>query len=842
LQPIEANGADVAGGGESLHARARSVAVTIARLAHSCFFLTTAVYSTICSVPFAYHQFIEPRLWIWPGRFVENFPYFYWLCLLVTLATFRIRAPLAVRIPQALYALAGVAVGVDVLRSPHLATIAATPNGLFYAAIALLFPVALAGIDTASVRTGHAPAADPPVSPRSVIRIALEGGCWVAAVYGGTALTASIASNQHHGVTFWVAAFTVSAVAHASLFAIAVAAPLMVTYALRRWRRLQRGAGVLMVTAALAMLLDHHVLQALTLTGPTAAVVAFLFAGSMVAVWTSLSIATRAQHTGGGPLASYHRTKVFALRLAPPFLLAMLAFLGSLVARADWDFTLQGLTVAGAWAGCCGLVQRAARTRVTVGSEPRRGGSNRMAGAYGVIGVAMFVLLALRVASAGSTSPGAQLALVRYSAADPSMRLLTRLLASEHTGETAAFYSFLRTNTNIARTPVTPLDLEYAASFASLRSARPHIFVLVVDSLRPDYLEPYNANVDFTPAIGAFARESLVFKRAFTRYGATAMAVPSIWSGGMTLHMQYVQPYWPMNTLEKLVTSAGYTQAISLDPITRRLLKPGTDVVRLDAGRPVAQYSACTTLDELQDRLSRGLPDPVFAFTLPQDVHISTSMHKTVPAGERYSGVVAPVASQVRQVDRCFGRFIEFLKRSGQYDNSIVVLTSDHGDSLGEDGRWGHAYTLYPEVVRIPLIMHIPAALRAESDTEKLAFSADIVPTLYDLLGVVPDYLGPLYGSSLVTHGAARDRSADHFLLASSYGPVYGMLTGNGRRYYIANAVTGQDLAYDLSDVSRPKMVAITPGMRSENWAAIQAEIATLRRLYRVGVPSVHTD
>ena len=46
-------------------------------------------------------------------------------------------------------------------------------------------------------------------------------------------------------------------------------------------------------------------------------------------------------------------------------------------------------------------------------------------------------------------------------------------------------------------------------------------------------------------------------------------------------------------------------------------------------------------------------------------------------------------------------------KQRGLYDDSVVIVTADHGDSLGEDGRMGHAYTLYPEIVRIPLLVHL---------------------------------------------------------------------------------------------------------------------------------------
>src|SRR3954463_6314862 len=75
------------------------------RVLNAMFFLVTAVYGILGSVPFAYHQFIEPRLWKWPSLFVENHHYLYWACLLLTLATVRRRGTWLVLGLQATYAI-----------------------------------------------------------------------------------------------------------------------------------------------------------------------------------------------------------------------------------------------------------------------------------------------------------------------------------------------------------------------------------------------------------------------------------------------------------------------------------------------------------------------------------------------------------------------------------------------------------------------------------------------------------------------------------------------------------------------------------------------------------------
>ena len=98
--------------------------------------------------------------------------------------------------------------------------------------------------------------------------------------------------------------------------------------------------------------------------------------------------------------------------------------------------------------------------------------------------------------------------------------------------------------------------------------------------------------------------------------------------------------------------------------------------------------------------------------TRPLDLHIGNIASAKVPPGESYPGFHGPYAARVRQIDACFGELVDTLKRLHLYDNSIIVLTSDHGDSLGEGQRWGHGFTAFPEVLRIPLIIHLPPALR----------------------------------------------------------------------------------------------------------------------------------
>ncbi len=209
---------------------------------------------------------------------------------------------------------------------------------------------------------------------------------------------------------------------------------------------------------------------------------------------------------------------------------------------------------------------------------------------------------------------------------DASIRLIEDALAPPAPVSDAGLVDFLQLHTNIPRgTPVAPVTIDLAALDGAPAAVRPHIFVFVVDSLRRDYVSAYNPRVTFTPALERFARESTVFERAFTRYGATGLSVPSLWVGGLVLHKQYVTPFAPMNTLARLLEHEQYAQWISMDNILDVILPPSTLRSPLDADVQVADFRLCRTLGEIRgrlDRLKAGGP-PAFVYSLPQDVHIA---------------------------------------------------------------------------------------------------------------------------------------------------------------------------------------------------------------------------
>jgi arylsulfatase A-like enzyme len=340
-----------------------------------------------------------------------------------------------------------------------------------------------------------------------------------------------------------------------------------------------------------------------------------------------------------------------------------------------------------------------------------------------------------------------------------------------------------------------------------------------------------------------------VFKQAFTRYGATGLSEPSIWVGGLLVHKQYVMPFAPMNALHKLVAADGYQRFISRDSILRTLMPTDDMDVELDAGVQNMDYDLCRSLTELRTKVrGRSHTDrPMFAYTQPQNIHISriTRERASVPAGAAYPGFYPPYAARIQRMDGCFGEFVQFLRDEGLYDDSVIVLTSDHGDSLGEGGRWGHAYTIFPEVIRIPLVVHLPRVLQESMtcDTDAVASLVDITPSLYYLLGHRPVVSGSIFGRPLCTE-TLSERTAtrrDWYMVVSSYGPVYGILRGNGRSLYIADGVNYTDYYYDLMEDPAGSRNRVTPAVRREYQDLIREGIDDVNRFYRADAPGAHT-
>ena len=273
--------------------------------------------------------------------------------------------------------------------------------------------------------------------------------------------------------------------------------------------------------------------------------------------------------------------------------------------------------------------------------------------------------------------------------------------------------------------------------------------------MRPDYLGAYNPqHVHYTPNLDALARDSVVFRNVYTNYAGTSMSEPAIWSGALLLHTHFPQPFDEVNSLRTLARTDRYELVASYDTVLRQMFSPSDELTKVDANKDLwNQYEVCSTLDQLESNLDSraNKSQPVLFYAQPMNVHQFARNDVPSPTSQHWpsqDGMNGRITYEVHWVDACLGKFVGYLKQHAMYDNSIIVVTSDHGDATGEFGRISHSTSIWPEIMRVPLIMHLPPKMREHLvyDDSRLSTLTDIAPTLYYLLGHRPIRQNPLYG------------------------------------------------------------------------------------------------
>jgi arylsulfatase A-like enzyme len=407
--------------------------------------------------------------------------------------------------------------------------------------------------------------------------------------------------------------------------------------------------------------------------------------------------------------------------------------------------------------------------------------------------------------SLGETPAEIQSAVLNFSGINTSFGLVYSTLHPEPAVRCGEFCRILRQCTNMKDT-IAKRDLDLVDDLKAANGPRPNIFLIVVDSMRPDYLGAYNPKVDFTPNLDAFARESVVRHHAFTSYAGTSLSEASIFAGALLLHSHYPKPFNRENNMRRLAQTDGYQLLVSDDPIVRQIMDPQD--VKLDRGKAWNEVELGETYRQLTPYLDQQAVDkrPIFFYTQPQNVHQGTSNRQVEMTREDWQyrpGFDKVTTYRVHEVDNIFGKIVADLKARGIYDNSIIVLTADHGDGLPYSVCHGHNIEICPEVLRVPLIIHLPPSMRSQVvfDDSQVATPSDILPTLYYLLGHRPIEHELIFGRPLfvdTTQELESYRRKDLFFVSDAR-PAYGILLDDAHYMYLTYDSTAQSFFYDLT-------------------------------------------
>lgn len=121
--------------------------------------------------------------------------------------------------------------------------------------------------------------------------------------------------------------------------------------------------------------------------------------------------------------------------------------------------------------------------------------------------------------------------------------------------------------------------------------------------------------------------------------------------------------------------------------------------------------------------------------------------------------------------DVILGQLVAALDDAGLRENTLLVVTSDHGELLGEHELWGHVHSLYDELLRVPLVMRYPAQIPPDTVVGIPAEGIDLMPTLLAAAGVPRDDWPATYGRDLAPAWRGEYEALAHTIIAEHFQP-----------------------------------------------------------------------
>ncbi len=277
-----------------------------------------------------------------------------------------------------------------------------------------------------------------------------------------------------------------------------------------------------------------------------------------------------------------------------------------------------------------------------------------------------------------------------------------------------------------------------------------NIVLLSVDTLRWDHLGVAGYSRDTSPQIDELANNGVYFRKAVAQSSWTKPSHMSLFSSlypslhGMEADWgqhgtgRRLPSRFPMVT-EVLQENGYLTQAFTGSAHV-------TAVVGFDRGFDEFQEFALPDHSDGPHTYGGGInfirehaADKFFLFVHTYEVH-GPRRHKEFVT-KHMAGKVrldAKYDSGILYVSNLIGELVKTLEEEGIRQNTMIVLFSDHGDTLGDRGMHGHGNSLYDELVLVPLIFNMPGELKPRKVVDFNAQLVDVFPTICDLIGVKP--------------------------------------------------------------------------------------------------------
>jgi arylsulfatase A-like enzyme/Flp pilus assembly protein TadD len=282
-----------------------------------------------------------------------------------------------------------------------------------------------------------------------------------------------------------------------------------------------------------------------------------------------------------------------------------------------------------------------------------------------------------------------------------------------------------------------------ASARAAAPESSPNILIVTIDTLRPDRLSCYNPAYLKTPIIDALAASGVLFERAFAHTSVTLPSHANIFLG-MTPPYHGVSENSRSKVGPEFLTLAEHLKAGGYDtgafvgafPLDSRFgLDQGFDVYddlfpsRSANPSAYSERKAEDVLAAARAWLS-GRTRKWFCWIHLWDPH--APYRPPEPYATRFKD--DPYSGEAAYVDASLGSFFSFLKSTGRWAGTVLVLTADHGESLGEHGEVTHSFFAYNSTIHVPLLIAGPGipALRSSQDVGHV----DLFPTICRFLNL----------------------------------------------------------------------------------------------------------
>jgi arylsulfatase A-like enzyme len=335
--------------------------------------------------------------------------------------------------------------------------------------------------------------------------------------------------------------------------------------------------------------------------------------------------------------------------------------------------------------------------------------------------------------------------------------------------------------------------LVLAAAFAAAFWPRghktpPNVVIIVLDTVRDDCVGAGWHGVPLTPSVDAIAAEGTRFTNAFAAAPWTVPSHASLFTGlhahrHNAVHERFVLAA-SFTTLAERLKAHGYaTAGVTCNPWLTHSLgfnqgfdnyfevyadskpdehdspKASTQAIewlrqRSGDKRPFLLFinylDAHLPYTPAAEVLKRLEPDPAAvprsAFSIAQSERFIGGLDRLSPAD--LQEVRRVYSAEILAQDAQVARVLDYLRRSGELDKTLLIITADHGEQLGEHGFMGHEFSLYEQVLHVPLIVRYPGVFPAGHSTPTAASLIDVLPTIIDIVGLDPP-AEPLPGHSL---------------------------------------------------------------------------------------------